>query len=225
MKNKAYGSSRRGASLLVAGLFSTVIIASGSTALAAGGGATLSGNSVFSDCGAAGSDFALLMSGDLEGCLSIFVQGYTCKELNGFAHYTERGREAFAGTWRGKNGRFATKYVVDAAYASGFCQSLEYTLELSGSCTHHIEGRSGVFAGTEGVFTLFDVITNVTGDPVTGAFAAGAGANNFLYSGRIRKVEALGAASAAFEAAAPLTLRTAPTAAAAASKARARRSC
>ena len=33
---------------------------------------------------------------------------------------------------------------------------------------------------------MFDVITNVTGDPVTGAFTPGSGANNFLYFGRIR---------------------------------------
>ena len=43
-----------------------------------------------------------------------------------------------------------------------------------------------MFADAEGVFTLFDVITNVTGDPVTGAFTPGSGANNFHYYGRIR---------------------------------------
>jgi hypothetical protein len=225
MENNVHGVGRRGAKALVAGIFATVIMASGNAALAAGGGSTISGNSVFSDCGAAGSDLALLFSGDLAGCLSIYVQSYTCKELNGFAHYVERGREAFVGTWKGKSGRFATKYVVDSAYASGFCQSFDFTTELSGSCTHQIEGKSGVFAGTEGVFTMFDVITNLTGDPVTGSFAPGSGANNFLYSGRIRKIQTLNAAPAAYEEAAPLSLRSAPTAAAAASKARSRRSC
>jgi hypothetical protein len=86
---------------------------------------------------------------------------------------------------RGKQGRFTTNYTVDAAYAKGFCQSLDFSLELSGSCIHEIHGRSGVFTDGEGVFTLFDVITNVTGDPVTGAFTAGSGANNFLYSGSV----------------------------------------
>ena len=90
------------------------------------------------------------MTGDLKGCLSFFVQGFTCKELNGFDHYTERGREAFVGTWRGKMGRFTTKYTVDAAYGKGFCQSLDFTRELSGSCIHHIDGRSGVFADAKG---------------------------------------------------------------------------
>jgi hypothetical protein len=162
------------------------MLAGGNAALATGNSSTaISGNSTFSGCGVAGSDFALLMTGDLEGCLSIFVEGYTCKEMNGFAHYTERGREAFVGTLRGKQGRFTTNYTVDAAYATGFCQSLDYSLELSGSCIHKIQGRSGTFTDRKGVFTLFDVITNVNGDPVTGAFTAGSGANNFLYNGRI----------------------------------------
>ena len=69
------------------------------------------------------------MTGDLKGCLSIFVQGYTCKELNGFDQYMERGREVFVGTWRGKHGRFATDYTVDAAIAKGFCQSFDFSLE------------------------------------------------------------------------------------------------
>ena len=187
MQNNAHGRTWRGARYLAAGALSTVIMASGNVALATGGSSTvISGNSTFSDCGKEGSDFALLMTGDLEGCLSIFVQGFTCKERNGFAHYTERGREVFVGTLRGKQGRFVTNYTVDAAYATGFCQSFDFSLELSGSCIHKIHGRSGVFADAEGVFTLFDVITNVTGDPVTGEFTAGSGGNNFLYAGRVR---------------------------------------
>jgi hypothetical protein len=76
-----------------------------------------------------------------------------------------------------------------------FCDSLDFTLELSGSCIHHIDGRSGVFSDAEGVFTLFDVITNVTGDPVTGAFTPGSAANNLLYYGRIRTSDRKGAAA------------------------------
>ena len=133
MKNKAHETTWRSTRVLLASAFATVIMASGNAALAAGDGTIrISGNSTFSDCGVAGSDFALLMTGDLEGCLSIFVRVYTCKEVNGFAHYTERGREAFVGTLRGKKGRFTTNYTVDAAYATGFCQSLDFSLELSG---------------------------------------------------------------------------------------------
>jgi hypothetical protein len=186
MQNNTYGTAWRGARALAAGAIATVIMVNGDAAQAADGRSVgISGNSVFSDCGSAGSDFALLMTGDLEGCLSIFVKSYTCKEVNGFARYIERGREVFVGKMRGKQGRFATTYKVDAAYAQGFCESFDFTLELSGSCVHKIEGRSGVFAGGVGIYTMFDVITNVTGDPATGTFAAGSGANNFLYAGYI----------------------------------------
>lgn len=224
MENNAHSRTRRRAGSLVAGAFATVIMASGNAAFAAGT-RTISGNSVFSDCGAAGSDFALLFTGDLQGCLSIFVQGYTCKEVNGFAHYTERGREAFVGTWRGKSGRFTTTYTVEAAYGQGFCQSFDFSLELSGSCKHHIQGRSGVFANSEGIYTMFDVITNVTGDPVTGAFTPGSGGNNFLYSGRIWSSDSQTAVSAALDDAAPAANRSALTADSPVRKARSNRSC
>ena len=186
MKNNAHGRTARGAAFLVAGAISAVIMASGNVALAAGDGSrVISGNSVFSDCGVDGSDVALLLTGDLKGCLSIFVQDYSCRELNGFAHYKERGREAFTGSWRGRNGRFTTQYTIDAAYAQGFCQSFDFSLEVAGGCSHEIRGRSGVFKGANGLIKFLDVITGVTGDPVTGAFNAGSGGNNFLYYGRI----------------------------------------
>ncbi len=226
MKNNTHGTTLRGARVLLAGAIATTIMASGNAALAAGDGSrVISGNSVFSDCGVDGSDVALLLTGDLEGCLSIFVQGYSCRELNGFAHYKERGREAFTGTWRGGKGRFTTKYTIDAAYASGFCESFDFSLELSGSCRHHIQGRSGVFADSEGVFTMFDVITNVTGDPVTGVFAAGSGGNNFLYSGRIRPVDTSDLWPAASEDSISAESRSSMAASLAVRKARSGRSC
>jgi hypothetical protein len=226
MKTNTHCTTRSSARVLLAGAIATATMASGSAALANGDrNIAISGNSTFSDCGAAGSDFALLMTGDLKGCLSIFVQSFTCKELRDFDHYIERGREAFVGTWRGKKGRFTTKYTVDAAYGKGFCQSLDFTLELSGSCIHHIDGRNGVFDDAEGVFTLFDVITNVTGDPVTGAFTPGAGANNFLYYGSIRTSDRKGLAPAAFEDVASAEVRASGVNTLAVQKARSGRSC
>jgi hypothetical protein len=225
MKNNT-GRLRGNARIIAAGAFATAIMASGNVALASGDRTyAISGNSTFSDCGTAGSDFALLMTGDLKGCLSIFVQGYTCKEMNDFDRYTERGREVFVGTWRGKNGRFVTDYTVDAAYAKGFCQSFDFSLELSGSCIHNIHGRSGVFADAEGVYTMFDVITNVTGDPVTGTFAAGAGANNFLYAGRIRTGGTTSSSQVTLEDLASAESRSSQAATVAAQKARSGRSC
>jgi hypothetical protein len=216
----------RGARVLLAAAISTVTLASGNAALAHGDKEiAITGNSTFSDCGAAGSDFALLMTGDLKGCLSIFIQGYTCDELTDFDHYTERGRESFVGTWRGKQGKFATRYTVDAAYGKGFCQSLDYSLELSGSCLHHIDGRNGVFADADGLFTLFDVVTNVTGDPLTGAFTPGSGGNNFLYYGSIRKSDRKGLSRDADEADASAAARAPGANGLAVKKVGSRRAC
>jgi hypothetical protein len=226
MKTRLHDITCRSARIHLAAAFAAMTLASGSAALASGDREfAITGNSTFSDCAAAGADFGLLMTGDLKGCLSIFIQSTTCTELADFDHYTERGREAFVGTWRGKQGRFATRYTVDAAYGKGFCQSLDYTLELSGSCTHHVDGRSGVFADANGVFTLFDVITNVTGDPLTGAFTAGSGANNFLYYGHIRASERAGPWSAPAGEDAAAESRASGNQAPSVAKARVRRAC
>lgn len=224
MKTRLQGTACRSARIFLAA--AAIALASASAAMAHGDKEIpISGNSTFSDCGAAGSDLGLRMTGDLKGCLSIFIQGYTCKELPDFDHYTERGRETFVGTWRGKQGRFATRYTVDAAYGKGFCQSLDYTLELSGSCTHQIDGRSGVFADAEGVFTMFDVITNVTGDAQSGVFTPGSGANNFLYYGAIRTGERVGPWLAPAEEAATADSRAPGAPGLVVAKARSRRAC
>lgn len=173
---------------LTASALASMMLAGGSTALASGHNKTVfvSGNSTFSsDCGLEGSDYAILLTGDLEGCWSTFVQGFECKELADYDLYLEKGREVFVGTFRGKQGRFRTTYTFDAAYAKGFCQSFDPSLEVGGGCNHKINGGSRVFEGAEGLIKFIDVIANVTGDPVTGAFTAGTGGNNFLYYGRI----------------------------------------
>lgn len=186
MKNNARGTNLRSARPLSASVLAVVVLASGSAALADGNRTTfVSGNSTYSDCGLAGSDLALSMTGDLEGCWSVFVEGFKCRELDGFDLYLENGREVFVGTLRGKRGRFATAYTLDAVMAKGFCQSFDFSLEVAGGCNHKIHGRSGVFEGSSGLIKFLDVIAGVTGDPVTGAFNAGTGPNNFPYYGRI----------------------------------------
>ncbi len=185
MKNNTRGSNWNRARALVAGGIATVMLA-GSPAWATGGKSVfVSGNSTYSDCGIAGSDLALAITGDLEGCWSVFVEGFKCKELDGFDLYLENGREVFIGTLRGKNGKFATDYTLEAVMAKGFCQSYDFSLEVAGNCNHKVRGRSGVFEGANGLIRFLDVITGVTGDPVTGAFHAGTGPNNFPYYGRI----------------------------------------
>ena len=186
MKNNIDGAGQRRARIPSAGVIAVAMLASASAALADGGRSTfVSGNSTYSDCGLDGSDLALAMTGDLQGCWSVFVEGFECKALGDFDLYLERGREVFEGTLRGKQGRFATDYTLEAAMAKGFCQSFDFTLEVAGGCSHKILGRSGVFKGARGLIKFLDVITGVTGDPVTGAYTAGTGGNNFLYYGRI----------------------------------------
>jgi hypothetical protein len=186
MKNNTHRLSLHTAGLSSASVLAVAMLASGSAALADGNRSTfVSGNSTYSNCGLAGSDLALAMTGDLEGCWSVFVEGFKCKELDGFDLYLENGREVFIGTLRGKNGRFATDYTLEAVMAKGFCQSYDFSLEVAGGCNHKVRGRSGVFADASGLIKFLDVITGVTGDPVTGEFHAGTGPNNFPYYGRI----------------------------------------
>jgi hypothetical protein len=185
MKNNTHRSSFAGA--LNSSALALVMSAVTGVALATNDGTIfVSGNSTYSDCGIEGSDLALAMTGDLEGCWSVFVEGFKCKELDGFDLYLENGREVFVGKFRGKQGRFVTDYTLDAVMAKGFCQSFDFTLEVAGGCDHKVHGRRGVFAGAEGRLKFLDVIVGVTGDPVTGAFNAGTGPNNFPYYGRIK---------------------------------------
>ncbi len=187
MKNSTHGTSWRSARVLSASALASMMLVGGSTALASGDNKTVfvSGNSTYSDCGLAGSDYAISLTGDLEGCLSTFVQGFKCKELEHYDLYLEEGREVFVGKFRGKQGRFRTTYTFDGAYAKGFCQSFNAGLEVGGGCNHKINGGSNVFEDAKGLIKFIDVIANVTGDPVTGEFMAGTGGNNFLYYGRI----------------------------------------
>ena len=186
MKNKTRGSVGRRARTLVAGGVAAVLLAAGSPTMAADGKSTfVSGNSTYSDCGLAGSDLALALTGDLEGCWSVFVEGFKCRELDGFDLYLENGREVFVGALRGERGRFATDYTLEAVMAKGFCQSFDFSLEVAGGCDHRIHGKRGVFEGARGLIKFLDVIAGVTGDPVTGEFTAGSGPNNFPYYGRI----------------------------------------
>jgi hypothetical protein len=162
-------------------------LAGGSAALAGGDEKPVfvSGNSTSSDCGLPGSDFALSLTGDLEGCWSGFIQSYKCKELEDYDLWLEKGREVFVGEYRGKQGRLRTTYTFEGAYAKGVCESLDFSLEVGGGCRHKVIDGSRVFADAEGLIKFIDVIAGVTGDPTTGEFQPGSGANNFLYYGRI----------------------------------------
>ena len=187
MKHDLRRTLFRSARVPIAIALASLMLAGGSAALAGGDNKPVfvSGNSTFSDCGVPGSDYALLLTGDLEGCWSTFIQGHKCKELQDYDLYFEAGREVFVGKFSGKQGRFRTTYTFEGAYAKGFCKSFDPTLELGGGCTHPIKSASGVFADARGLIKFIDVIAGVTGNPETGEFHAGTGGNNFLYYGHI----------------------------------------
>jgi hypothetical protein len=135
-----------------------------------GGRTQVSGDSVFSDCG----DFAIEMTGDLNGCLEIFPERYTCEELDGFALYREWGEEQF----RDDDGEssFRTKYDLEAAFTQGFCESFDFSTQLAGGCNHKVFSGEGKFRGSNGLITLLDII------PEPGV----SGASNFLYHGAVK---------------------------------------
>jgi hypothetical protein len=190
MKTGKYTTFWRASKAPITAVLASILLAAGGIASAGGSrGETVfvSGNSIPSyTCGQEGSDFALQMWGDLEGCLSVWVEGFKCDALGEYDLYRERGREVFVGSMRGEEGTFKTNYTFEAAYAKGYCETFDFSLEVGGGCTHVVRGKSGVFDRAFGVIKFIDVITNVTGDYTTGSFAAGNGINNLLYYGHIR---------------------------------------
>ena len=139
-------------------------------ALAADKTVTVSGDSVTSDCAAAKSpSTAIELSGNLVGCLAIFVQHFNCRELNGFAQSIELGREEFEGTLDGDAITFNTIYTFDAVWPQGSCPAPAPTAEISGYCIHYASGEN-----VQGVIRFFDVIPTV-----------GQGATNYFYEGTL----------------------------------------
>src|SRR5215207_8589574 len=104
---------RRGTVLVAATLLALILAA---PAALAGGATQISGVGVFDDpldpkCndpgvegpGGEDPDYALVMSGALEGCLYTFV-GPAVSSPSGT--YRETGTELFVGSWGGETGRF-----------------------------------------------------------------------------------------------------------------------
>lgn len=89
-----------------------------------------------------GSDYALTLTGSLEGCHYVFVQSFRCTEGGA---YNETGYEIFVGKYEGQQGTFKTNYVFTAKYLD--CPTL--TGEVTGRCQHPFENGSGtgIFQG------------------------------------------------------------------------------
>lgn len=173
-----------GSTVVLTGVLLLTALAGASTATAGDGNRrgwiTVSGSAVPSNCS---GDFALDLSGDLDGCWVIFPESFTCEELNGFAWYEESGREEFEGTLNGEPGSFVTTYTFAGAYAPGFCSSFDFRTELAGGCDHHIKGKSGSFIGIVGKINFLDIIPGILGN---GMITPGPdGATDFLYVGKL----------------------------------------
>lgn len=112
-----------------------------------------------------GSDFALTLTGDLEGCHYVFVETAECSPSG---TYVETGTEISVGRYNGEAGTFRTTYLFTAKYED--CPNL--VGEIVGRCQHPIIAGSGtgVFAGVSGRLDFKDDIA----------------AGNFPYRGHLR---------------------------------------
>ena len=129
----------------------------------AGGATQISGIGVYADellpsCKdpeGEGADYALILDGDLEGCLYTFVK--TAKSSPS-GTYRETGREVFVGSIRGAtgSGTFELTYRFEAKY-----EDLDDpATEIFGRCQHPIVRGSGtgVFEGVTGILLFKDVL-------------------------------------------------------------------
>jgi hypothetical protein len=98
----------------------------------------------------AGADYAVHMTGDLEGCHYTFVETAMWSPSGA---YNETGHEIFVGAYKGEPGTFKTTYRFTAKYTN----TSDY-IEVEGRCQHPLiagEG-TGVFEGMTGRLDMRD---------------------------------------------------------------------
>ena len=150
--------------------FFVAVLAGSNCALAAGTTITVSGDSKPSECGSANkATYSSELTGSLAGCWSTFVSHFNCQEMNGFALYTELGREEFAGKLDGQDVKFDSQYTFSGLFPSGSCPEPAPDKEVVGGCIHYISGD-----GLVGVMRFYDVMT-------------GEGAPHYPYEGTLAK--------------------------------------
>ncbi len=82
----------------------------------------MSGDSKPSDCGSAKkATYSTELSGQPDRLLVDLVSHINCQEMNGFAIYTEIGREEFEGNFDGQNVTFDTQYTFKGVFPSKSC--------------------------------------------------------------------------------------------------------
>lgn len=108
-----------------------------------------------------GADFALRLTGALEGCLFVFVESYGCSPSG---TYRESGKEYFVGTYQGSSGTFWTNYKFEAKYEGCSEDGLYQGAEIFGRCQHPIQNGSGtgVFEGVKGRLDFKDDVESGT---------------------------------------------------------------
>ena len=153
--------------LALVALFSVVLTAP-SPALA-GGATQISGVGVFDeddvcDSASVGADFALIMTGDLDGCLYEFVE---TAQSSPSGIYLETGRDLFVAS--DGSGTFEMTYRFEAKYED----VANLAGEIFGRCQHPIvEGSgTGIYEGVSGRFDIKDDVE----------------AGTFLYRGHLRQ--------------------------------------
>jgi hypothetical protein len=101
------------------------------------------------DSGSVGADFALIMTGDLEGCLYTFVE---TAESSPSGTYRETGTELFVASEGA--GTFLTTYRFEAKYED----VANLAGEIFGRCQHPIvEGSgTGIYEGVTGIVFFKD---------------------------------------------------------------------
>ena|SRR5215210_243789 len=100
-----------------------------------------------------GADYAILMTGDLQGCLYTSIE---TAQNSPSGTYRETGTELFVGSLRGVAGTFETTYRFTAKYED----VNNPATEIFGRCQHPIvEGSGiGIFEGVTGRLDLKDDI-------------------------------------------------------------------
>ncbi len=166
---------RRLALLTLTTLAAVAIIGVVSTAPSpalAEGATQISGVARFADTGECvdpegeGADYALVMTGDLVGCLYTYVNKPAESSPSGT--YRETGTELFVAADSEEDGTFATTYRFEAKYED----VTDPATEIFGRCQHPIvEGSgTGIFEGVSGQLFFKDEVESGT----------------FLYRGHLR---------------------------------------
>jgi hypothetical protein len=145
-----------------------VVVSTAPSPAFAAGATQISGVAFFDeddicDSGSVGADFALIMTGDLEGCLYTFIE---TAQSSPSGTYRETGRELFVDSEGA--GTFETTYRFEAKYED----VANLAGEIFGRCQHPIvEGSgTGIFEGVTGRLDFKDDVE----------------AGNFPYRGHLR---------------------------------------